>query len=233
MKFENIEITNYPNFNEYKLVNIFPIEKVKFRRGNSYENLFAKDYSIWQDYFCDVYKPPCDKKIALFHCCSWAKPYDFSFIVKSIRTISDKYIDVHRIIVSNIGAIPYEFQMNPTFCAYDFPPTINMKGSSENEINKEQLKYFKIHYKRIYRYLQSHKEHYDYVVTLGIPIKYSMYTLISIICKELNLKHINVIDKSLYQKFKLKKYEDSGEIYTEGEILDQLDFILSSISRRK
>jgi predicted RNA-binding protein len=227
----NYNIETYPGFPEYKLIDLYPIEKIHYKRGNDYKNLFSEDYSIWQDYFCQEYMPPEGKDTILFHTCSWSKPYDFSFIVKPIRDIANKYQNIHRIILSNVGVIPYEYQMNPTFCSYDCPPILTIKDGDDKE--KEQLRkdFINVHYKRIYRYIASHVNQYKKVIIYAKPIKYSAPHLITLICKELNIPCENVIDKELYTKYQNKEYEDSGEIFIESEILGKLDSVLKSNSK--
>ncbi len=222
-------INTYPNFPEYKLVDLYPVEKIYYKRGNDFSNLFSEDFSMWQDFFCNQYEPPEGKDIVLFHCCSWSKPYDFSFIVNPIRKISGKYTEVHRVILSNVGVVPYEYQMNPTFCCYDCPPLIDTTNMGDSEIISLRKKILEVNYQRIYKYLSSHINRYKMVITLSLPIKYGSSHLISLVCKELKIPYQNVISKELYSKYKNKIYEDCSEIYIEPEILQALDDTLKNI----
>lgn len=220
------EITTYPNHPEFKLINLYPVEKIHYRRGNSYEYMFSEDYQLWQDYFCDEYIPEDRKKILLFHCCSWSKPYDFSYIINPIRNIAKKYECVHRVILSNVGVVPYEYQMNPTFCSYDYPPMYDSTGMDIEKLSELRKKRVAVSYERIYRYLKAHKSHYSKVITLSSPVQYGMYHIVSLACKELEIDYENVISKELYNKYKSKKYLDKLEIYIEPEILNKLDEVL-------
>ena len=114
-------VKDYAGYTQYKLIEVYPTEKITYRRGNSYNNFFAPDFDAWQDYFCEEYKVEENRDVLVLHSCSWAKPYDLSYIVSPIREICDKYDRVHRAILSNVGVVPYEYQMNPTFLTYDFP----------------------------------------------------------------------------------------------------------------
>lgn len=72
---------------------------------------------------------------------------------------------VHPIILSNAGIIPYEYQMNPTFCAYDW-----MEDIEDPVIYEELMKEYRDKLiQRIRRYLESNS--YDVVVQYGIPVK--------------------------------------------------------------
>lgn len=221
-------ISTYPNFSEYKLIDLYPVEKIHYKRGNEYENLFSEEYSIWEDYFCEEYIPPKEKDVVLFHTCSWSKPYDFSFIVKPIKDIADKYPNIHRVVLSNIGVIPYEYQMNPTFCSYDCAPIMYVKDKNPNEVKDLRKKFTKVHYKRIFRYISSHAGHYKKIIIFSRPVEYTSAHLVALVCKELNIPYENVIDKELYLKYKDREYKDSGEIYIEPEILNKLEDVLKN-----
>ena len=220
------EIKEYFNYEEYKLIDLYPVEKIHYRRGNSLKNFFSIDFKMWQDYFCEDYTPPEGCEILLFHCCSWSKPYDFSYIVNPIRNVAKKYNKVHRAILSNVGVVPYEYQMNPTFCSYDFPPIYDTTGLQLEEISSMREEIIKISYERILRYLKKHKNHYKKVITLGTPVKYGIAHIVATACSELNIPCENVINKDLYHKYKDKGYRDNSEIFIEKEVLESLDKIL-------
>lgn len=222
------EITTYPNYDEYKLIDLYPVEKIHFRRGNEFNNYFEEDFQMWQDYFCEEYVPPEGTEILLFHCCSWSKPYDFSYIINPIRDLVKKYNKVHRAILSNVGVVPYEYQMNPTFCSYDFPPAYDTTDLELNEISALRTKMLKVNYDRIYRYLKKHRNHYKKVITYSAPVQYSIAHIVGLVCKDLNIPFENAIDRTLYDKFKNKKYEDGCELLIESEILKRLDSVLDS-----
>lgn len=218
-----MEIKKYPGFEEYKLIEIYPNEEIHYRRGNKIENFYDEDFIRWQDFFCDIYNPPKNKTVALFHCCSWSKPYDFSHIIFPIKKLVDKYPFVHRIVISNVGVVPYEYQMNPSFCTYDFPPLYNTSGLQKNEIDNLRMQSLEIMYSRIYRYLFNHRKHYKKIISYSSPVQYGMGHVIALVCKELGIDFEYVLDLELYHKYSNKKYTDMCEIYKEPEVLNELE----------
>lgn len=227
---EKLEVREYPGYAEYKLIDLYPVSEIHYKRGNSFENFFAPDFELWQDYFCNQYIPDEKYDTLLFHSCSWAKPYDFSHVIYPIKNVVEPYTNVHRVILSNVGVVPYEYQMNITFCSYDFPPLYNATGMCKEEIDLLRKKIMEINYKRLYKFLKAHKEHYKKVITYLMPIQYGMCNIIALICRELDIPHKNVITKELYEKYKENKYKDSGEIFTEKELLEELRRVLAADS---
>lgn len=225
---EKYSVKEYPGYPEYKLIDLYPVEKIHYRRGNSYENFFSPDFEEWQDYFCNQYVPDGKYDTLLFHSCSWAKPYDFSHVIYPIKTLVDDYDYIHRVVLSNVGVVPYEFQMNPTFCTYDFPPVMNLDGLDNEEIKQLRKRIIEVNYHRIYNYLSRHKDNYKKVITYLAPIQYGMCNVVALICKELKIPCVNVISKELYQKYRDKKYVDTGEIFCEREVLETLKKVLLS-----
>ena len=220
-------VKDYAGYTQYKLIEVYPTEKITYRRGNSYNNFFAPDFDAWQDYFCEEYKVEENRDVLVLHSCSWAKPYDLSYIVSPIREICDKYDRVHRAILSNVGVVPYEYQMNPPFLTYDFPPICDTSGMCDEETKELKNKIMEINYYRIYRYMKAHKDEYTKVITYLLPIQYGMCNIVDLVCKELNIECVNVINKNLYGKYKDKKYFDTGEIFIEEELLTELERVLS------
>lgn len=224
---EKYSVKEYLGYPEYKLIDIYPVKEIYYRRGNSYENFFSPDFEKWQDYFCNEYIFDEKYDTLLFHSCSWAKPYDFSHVIYPIKTLVNNYNNVHRVILSNVGVVPYEYQMNPTFCTYDFPPIYNTNGMENEEVLQLRKRIMEINYKRIYNYLSQHKNKYKKVITYLMPIQYGMCNVVALICKELGIPCTSVISKELYNKYKNKKYLDSGEFFCEREVLDTLEKVLS------
>ena len=222
----NYKLSTYPNYSEFQLLELYPTCNITYNRGNEIEDFFREDFLVWQDFFCNEYKPPEEVKILLFHCCSWSKPYDFSYIVNPIRKIAKKYKQVHRAIISNVGVVPYEYQMNATFCTYDFPPVYDCGKMDDNEVGKMRKKSINILYERIYRYLKAQKNNYKLVIAYSVPQQYSMAHLVGLACKELDIPFVNGVTKENYQKYRNKNYEDTAEIYIEKELLEDLDLLL-------
>ena len=222
----NYKLSTYPNYPEFQLLELYPACNITYSRGNEIEDFFREDFLIWQDFFCNKYRPIDGTKILLFHCCSWSKPYDFSYIVNPIRKIAKKYKEVHRAIISNVGVVPYEYQMNETFCTYDFPPVYDCSGMDDTEISRMRKRCIHILYERIYTYLKAQKNNYKLVITYSVPQQYSMAHLVGLACKELDIPFTNGMTKEKYIKYKNKNYEDAAEIYIEKELLEDLDLLL-------
>ncbi|HDR7447998.1 TPA: DUF5591 domain-containing protein [Bacillus toyonensis] len=219
---------SYPNYPEYILLDLIKEETV-FKRGACSNYIHHEEFNTWQEYFCgDYYEKPQGKRIAFLQVCSWAKPYDFSYIGKKIREVTNKYPMVHPIILSNAGIIPYEYQMNPTFCAYDW-----MDDIEDPVIYEELMKEYRDKLiQRIRSYLESNS--YDVVVQYGIPVKkYSMAPVIKDICKDLGITFLLTPDIETYRnnKDKLVELKDSGEFYCLDEVLSSMDNCLNKVSR--
>ncbi len=223
----NKDIQEYKGYPQYKLLELYPNEKINYRRGNTYENFFSPDFEAWQDYFCTEYEVEKDKDVLVFHSCSWSKPYDMSHVITPIRNICNKYDRVHRVILSNVGVVPYEYQMNPSFLTYDFPPICDCTGMNAEEIKEFRIKVMEINYYRIFRYLKAHRNDYTKVITYLMPLQYGMCNIVDLVCKELNIECVNVISKNLYGKYKNKEYFDSGEFFIEEEVLGELERVLA------
>lgn len=165
-------VNAYPDFNEYLLIkppySEFP--KAEFRRGVGRSYTFEAEAVAWQKFFCSSdYAVPKGKDILLLHPCSWAKPYDMSNFITKLREVVDGTDRVHRVIISNVGVVPYEFQMNPYFCSYDYK-NVYEYYSSEKE-HSVQREYMQTTASRIERYIESKQSSYKAVVVLGHPFK--------------------------------------------------------------
>lgn len=173
----------YPRYPEYILTSPpgghFP--KPVFRRGIGREYLMDPEGLSWSQFFnSDLYRPPAGKDILLLHPCSWAKPYDFSNYISRLRKVTDSHDRVHRVIISNVGLVPFEYQMNEFFCSYDY-----MDVSEQNSANDDSRKIFqKLTAERISDYIFAHKNDYKAIVLLGHPVARGYHEAVSRAARE-------------------------------------------------
>lgn len=227
--YSNIEIHAYPGYNEYLLVDNLVNSEIVFKRG--FEKSLMLDnveFRIWQDFFCSYYSPPKEKNVLLLHMCSWAKPYDYSFTINKIKRVADKFPFVHRCILSNAGLIPYEFQMNPTFCSYDYNPSF--VGNNIHSLRTIKAEYYYNLYECIYKYLNSHREKYEAVVLNSIPLNIlGNAKAVKSICEKLDIPAFIAPSPELYSKLrKRNKTMNLEELLVSPEVLEQLEAILNS-----
>lgn len=129
----------YPKFDEKDYIGL---------NGTSEEQLLHPHFEKWQKWFLDEYESPKDK-IALFIPCAAIKPYYNSPIHKVInKTLKEFENNIHKIVISNAGVIPYEFSDKYPFNSYDWNPL------AESEIIKTN--YYDITKDRIAAYLEKH-----------------------------------------------------------------------------
>lgn len=139
----------------YSLLKVLLMEYPKFKNkdyiglnGTSELQLLHPHFEKWQDWFIKFYKPP-KNKIALIIPCAAIKPYYNSPIHKLFNNSLKKYEDnLHKVVISNAGVIPYEFSDKYPFNSYDWNPL------AESELIKE--KYVEVSRNRIYNYLKKH-----------------------------------------------------------------------------
>ncbi|SHK25802.1 DUF5591 domain-containing protein [Paramaledivibacter caminithermalis] len=220
----------YPNFKEYILLENTPFTEVKYRRGVTKEFIRNEEYDWWENFFCsDSYEVPQGKDVLFLQPCTWSKPYDFSYIGYKIRAVTNKYKKLHPVILSSSGLVPYEYQMNKTFCAYDF----NLNFINEKDRKKHILDYYnKELIRRIIRYIESNKEKYKKVVAFFIINKKSnLFSALNKVCRENNIELYLIFDNNLINSLKSKLYElrDPGELYIQPKVLDHLNEKLSKI----
>lgn len=178
----------YPRFEQYILrpapSGHFPAPV--FRRGIGREFLLEPEALAWQDFFCsEDYAPPSGADILLLHPCSWGKPYDMSAFVSALRNVTDRTPRVHRAILSNVGVVPFEYQMNPFFCSYDYSPA----GGRYTEMDEEEARqlFAKLTRERIARYIRARRSDYRAVVLLGHPLEGGMWRTVAEVAQECGL----------------------------------------------
>ncbi|RJG26174.1 radical SAM protein [Paenibacillus thiaminolyticus] len=231
-KINSLNRRTYPGFPEYILLDLIGEGDTFFKRGAKPEFLYHPHFEQWHRYFCGPdYHPPAGKTIAFFQTCTWSKPYDFSYIGRKIRTVTDKYPNVHPIILSNAGVIPYEYQMNPTFCAYDWIVEEEAEREAERSVAEQ---YQEVTLKRIRNYLTANRQVYDSVVHYCMPVTQSMSSHIQNICKELGLPYYLAVSADVYRavRERLLQLRDVGQFYIFDEVLASLKQILEKVSER-
>lgn len=116
--------------------------------GTSEAQLFHPHFEKWQKWLIKKYKAP-ENKIAVFIPCAAIKPYFNSPIHKIINKNLEKYQDqIHKIVISNAGVVPYEFSDKYPFNSYDWNPL------AESELIKD--KYYEVTKNRIFAYLNKY-----------------------------------------------------------------------------
>lgn len=226
----NSKLTNYPNFEEYKLLDLLNGQDILFKRGASTSMLKNTEYEAWQNFFIsDDYSVPDGKNIAFLQPCTWSKPYDFSEIGAKFRKIVAPYENVHRVILSSSGVIPYEYQLNSIFCAYDW----NILFESDEEHRRVlRNEYQLVTTKRIKQYLCSH--HYDAVIHIGLPIKQSLAPAVKQICDKEKIPYYRAPLASTYSSLKdeLLALRDSGDFFTLPKVTEDISNITKEVSEK-
>jgi hypothetical protein len=202
--------TGYPRFGQYILRNVpgprFPTPI--FRRGIGREFLLEAEGLAWQNFFCSPdYAPPKISPVLLLHPCSWAKPYDMSYYITKLREITDRYPAVHRVIISNVGVVPFEYQMNSYFCCYDYIP-VGVEQTKENLAEAKEV-FLELTKSRIIRYIMAKREHYKSVVFIGHPIKGSLYEYIAEICCRLSIPGFAAPNRYAYVTARRQAWQDA------------------------
>jgi len=148
-----------------------------YRQNLGLEFITNKIYDTWQNYIADFYEKPEFKDVALFLPCAAKKPYKFSKTHTLIRKTLKGMKNIHRIVISSPGVIPFEFNTYYPFNAYDWE-----ESKETPEIMKE---YIRINKERIIRYLKKHK--YKHHVCYFKPTAES-YIALKQACDELGIE---------------------------------------------
>ena len=106
-------------------------------------------FEIWQTFFRNSYKINGNIKIIIFLPCAAIKPYYNSPIHRVFNKILDNYKNIHKIVISNAGLIPYEFCDQYPFESYDWNPLLETE-----EIKKE---YIEVTSRRIFDFFNAKK----------------------------------------------------------------------------
>lgn len=230
----------YPNFPEYLLREPphghFPVPT--FRRGVGREYILEPEAISWQKFFTSAdYEPPMGTDILLMHPCSWAKPYDFSHFVTRLRAVTDRLPRVHRAIISNVGVVPFEYQMNDFFCSYDYmdlEPT-----RSDEEKQKISDDFTRITAQRISDYIEAHSAHYRAVVILGHPFARGYQAAVRQAAVRAGLPGFQVPSLETYRAAKLETAEDrdwDAPLFSDlslEELSEKLVMLIATIDQKE
>ncbi len=189
-QFKDPRIEKY--FEEFVFVPKFTREKQTWIKGATEKELLHPYYEVWQDYICRFYKQPKSKNVVLFIPCTFTKPYFKSRLHRKILKIAPK--NLHLVVISSPGVIPYEFVGKYPFNRYDWPEWLETK-----EIKKL---YIKITEQRIKNYLSSHnyKKYFCYLK----PTSESFQALKQA-CTKLNIKITDCLTAETWEKIKNEK----------------------------
>ena len=199
----------YPHFPEYVLerVPLGTFAPAGYRRGVGRAYILEPEAISWQSYFAsEAYCPPAGKDILLLHPCSWAKPYDFSHYVAKLRSATDQYPRVHRAIISNVGVVPFEYQLNEFFCSYDYVDLSTDRPDEERRAMTEDFR--AVTAERIEAYLRAQTEHYSAVVLLGHPLTGGYWETVSRVARSLNKPGFQSPSPETYREANLAVAED-------------------------
>lgn len=187
--FKDKRIEKY--YDEFVFKPRFPREKQVWIRGASEKELTHPYFEVWQDYITRIYEKPKTKDTVLFIPCTWTKPYSKSKLHREILKIAPK--NVHLVVISSPGVIPYEFSDYYPFNHYDWP-----EWEETAEIKKM---YIKITQQRIENYLKNHKykKYYCYLKPT------ESFTALSQACQNLGIKLISCLNNETWDKIKAEK----------------------------
>lgn len=181
------------DFNNFSFVPRFSREKQEMIKGTSEKELLHPHFEVWQDYVCRFYEIPKEKKIVLFLPCTFTKPYYNSKLHREIAKIAGIRKDVHLVVLSSPGVIPYEFANKYPFNSYDWP-----EWEETDEIKK---KYIEATEKRIENYLRLHK--YEKYFCFLKPTE--TFIALEKACKKLKLPLVNCLKPDTWEKIKGEK----------------------------
>lgn len=194
----------YPKFKETDYIGL---------NGTTEQQLMHPHFEKWQKWFINDYLPP-KNKLAVFIPCAAIKPYINSPIHRLFNEVLDAYKnDIHRLVISNAGIIPYEFSDKYPFNAYDWNPLA--------ESDDIQIRYYEITRSRIHEYLKKHeyKGYLSYLRTKSLS-----FNALKDACLDLDL---NIVYENLNETIDPNK--DSDLVLTYPENLKMLKEALEEI----
>ncbi len=220
---EQLNARSYPNYPEYMLLDLPGAEPKGFYRGASEEELHIEEAAVWQQFILDHYLPPDTSKLLLLHQCSWAKPYDMSATLEPVVKICNRFDFVHRVIVSNVGLVPSELQMNPVFCSYDWIPP------DGRESTRVRVKFFELYAERLDRYLSTFSDGYYGILAIAARQQGSKLGITVKIAEQYGLPVFSVPDQTGWDKALKTTVRDPGNRIRHPVILEQLEAKLIEI----
>ena len=152
--------------------------------GVGIQQLMHPHFEEWFKYIITEYEPPEPPKIGIFIPCSVIKPYYNSPIHKIINKILDQYDNIHKIVISNAGIIPYEFSDFYPFNSYDWNPQF--------ETEEIKNKYIELTVNRLTDFFNKHSVKYQKFVSYFRPDAEELIALkITSQITEINIVHID------------------------------------------
>lgn len=153
--------------------------------GVGINQLTHPHFEAWFKYIITEYKPPEQKKIAIFIPCSAIKPYFNSPIHKVINTVIDQYDYIHKIVISNAGIVPYEFSNQYPFNSYDWNPIY--------ETDEIKDRYIELTVNRLVSFFGKHSPKYMSFISYFRPDAEELIALkIASQISGINITHIDV-----------------------------------------
>lgn len=231
---------SYPNFPEYILreppYGHFPV--TTFRRGVGREYILEPEAVSWQKFFTSSdYEPPAGTDILLLHPCSWAKPYDFSHFITRLRSVTDRFPRVHRAVISNVGVVPFEYQMNDFFCSYDY-----MDLDADRPVEDKQSiadDFTRITAQRISDYIGAHSTRYRAVVILGHPFANGYQAAVQQAAVKAGLPGFQAPSVDTYHAAQVEVSEDrdwDAPLFADrslDELAQKLTMLVAAVDRRE
>lgn len=153
-----LAVRSYPGFPEFVLLDPPGTAPTGYHRGSGDDQLEIPEAEAWQRFLAAHYLPPVERRLLLLQPCSWAKPYDMSATLQPLAQLCRAYPFVHRVVMSNVGLVPVELQLNPLFCAYDWAPP---QGEGLEDARR---RYARRTTPRIVEYVERHLDHYAAVL---------------------------------------------------------------------
>lgn len=187
-EFEGVE----KDFDNFVFKPMWPREQQKWINGATEKELRHPYYEVWQDFIVRFFKHK--RKHILFVPCAFRKPYTRSKLHKAIRrTLWEvpNSRDVHLVVISSPGVIPYEFVEKYPFDKYDWK-----EWEETPEIKKM---YIEVNQKRIENYLKTHK--YEKYFCYLKPTSES-YAALKGACKTLGIELISCLTQETFEKIK-------------------------------
>jgi len=181
--------------------------------GVSRKQLTHPHFQKWQEWFLNEYEAPEDR-VCVFLPCAAIKPYYNSPIHKLINSILDEYLEeIHRVVISNAGVIPYEYCDKYPFDSYDWNPL-----AEDDSIQKE---YYEVTKQRIEDYLSRHsyRAHISYLRNNSLSFK-----ALRDACNNLKIKlHYAELNEEISSK------KDTDLVLTYDENLERLSKLLEGL----
>lgn len=181
------------DFNNFSFVPRFPRAKQAPIKGSSEKELLHQHFEVWQDYVCRFYEAPKEKKTVLFLPCTFTKPYYNSKLHREILKVVGNRKNIHLVVISSPGVIPYEFANKYPFNSYDWP-----EWEETPEIKK---KYVEVTEKRLENYLRLHK--YEKYFCFLKPSE--TFIALEQACKKLGVPLVGCLKPETWEKIKGEK----------------------------